>query len=258
LPHYVAPGFPAFFLLLFRGGGLPVPSTVFARRFAWSVAGFFVVLGLAIWGGGYLLVVRESQVGAMIAVLGMLVLCCGVAACLATRGRMAPVVLAMLAASFLIRAAGTLIHEAHPSSKIADVLNVLPEATRMQAAVFTEPSLVFYTRAGWKMRGPEKRIPEALEWLGESTLKKPRAGVFLLREWSLRDALEHWRRGGNLMDVPPGQDHRDKVVPAIDGSRFSMATVEGYNNGRSSWVEVLVVTPTGLPGTKSAEQTGRP
>lgn len=254
LPHYILPGFPAFFLLLFREGMLPRTETRFARRwFAGCVAvpGF---LTAAIAVAGWLIPWPEEMRGfrtlffTTAAGLGGLAVGMPLMLRLATtgpgkrswKGAMATLVF-VLPVPVGFSLGGEAIRRMHPAVIVRDrIEDSLPEGTRLRACAFTEPSLVFYhpQPGGWELDG---RFDRAFPWLHKE-VNQERAAVFLSREWPADEAIQRFLKNGRW-DGLPEKDFTSTLQEGLDLDRFETSLVRGYNVSRSSWVELLLVVP---------------
>lgn len=253
LPHYIMPGFPAFALLLFREGKLPAISGKLGRSWFWSVTGVLGVVSLVFGIVALLLPWPEemSQFRTLGVVISFGLFAASVVAPLVLKmqaGRTPGLPVLAVWMSLLIGVSccfaigGKAIRSMHPAVKLTEQFwSELPAQTKFRACEFTEPSLVFYLPSGgvgWKMGG---NIEKAHEWFARTTSK--RAGVYLLREWTASDALEHCWTEKTFAGVLPGRDSSAAVEAGIDESRYETRTFRGYNVARSSWVELLVLIP---------------
>jgi hypothetical protein len=127
--------------------------------------------------------------------------------------------------------------------------SALPASARIRACAFTEPSLVFYRPqpGGWKLDG---HLDRALAWLLQDSTND-RAAVFLAREWSASDAIERFAKTGKWEGAPE-KDFSEALTRGIEPADFETRLVSGYNVARSSWVELLVVTPGETAGSSKA------
>jgi 4-amino-4-deoxy-L-arabinose transferase-like glycosyltransferase len=263
LPHYILPGFPAFFLLLFREGRLPFPETRFSRAWFFTLVSVLGILGLFIAVGGMLIDWPEEMRGFRLLSLttggGLLGLAVGAPLMIflaqkwQNRSRQLALFLALgfvllVPAGFAL--GGRAIREMHPAVILTEQhWSALPASARIRACAFTEPSLVFYRPqpGGWKLDG---HLDRALAWLlQEST--NDRAAVFLAREWSASDAIERFAKTGKWEGAPE-KDFSEALTRGIEPADFETRLVSGYNVARSSWVELLVVTPGETAGSSKA------
>lgn len=253
LPHYILPGFPAFFLLLFRGGRLPVPESAFSRRWFFTTVLVPGILGLLILAGGSAIAWPEEMRGfhtlAFTTSGGLLGLAVGVPIMMrlaqSCRKRWRPAAIAGALGCVLLvplgfAAGGRAIREMHPAVILTEHhFANLPPRTRLRSCAFPEPSLVYYfpQPGNWRLHGDQDRT---FDWLREE-VQQERAAVFLLREWSASDAIRRFSQTGKW-EGEPGKDFTKTVEDGLKGAVFGKHLVRGYNVARSSWVELLVVT----------------
>lgn len=236
LPHYVMPGFPAFFVLF--GLAMGSPKNLLAEK---------PELKLGVFGWTYLLLFSLALValasfaplppnslmrGCLAAATGMIV---GLAAlvCFLLRSRWVFAVLALGLLSGSLFALGSQLRSLHPIIRLQPVLASVPPEQDLVAWRYTEPGLVFYAGHPWKMVSKPIRL--------EQRLQHPRTGAVLLlhREWTLSSLIGQLREG---KPVAPSTDE-SAAVAAITGevTDWEVHDASGLNLARSSWVEVRVL-----------------
>jgi 4-amino-4-deoxy-L-arabinose transferase-like glycosyltransferase len=242
LPHYILPGFPAFFLLLMRGGGLPLVEGKWGKICYWSV--FSVVLLLAaalLWLVG---VVRGHSEGLadMALASGGILLVLAIGAILLRRGKWASYLGLMgLMSVVLVGNLSEVVRREHPVVRAMDIWEGAPEGTRYRMWGYTEPSLVFYSDGFWG-RGGE--IETARRFLEED--REDQVTVYLRREWRVDGSnlgvVARILRGEEGVELAPVVDH-SAVIPGELGAESGRPwrLVRGVNAAKSSWVELLVV-----------------
>lgn len=245
LPHYVMPGFPAFFLLLFRGGELPALSTKLSRHWFLGVVILFAVLAAA----GFVAALVPGWRGELAGMRGLLLSGAALLALLlaaivaARRARWAVFagIYGLVAVVAVVASLG--IRAMHPVIRMQPHWEARPDVTKFRGCRFTEPSLVFYSPGFWKMGS---KHASAFEWMERH--EDDGAIVFVLREWTAEDWLEK-RFGGEPAPDPatPKIDDRDAVLGGIDPAKWERITVRGFNAARTSWVELLLCVPVRAP-----------
>jgi 4-amino-4-deoxy-L-arabinose transferase-like glycosyltransferase len=227
LPHYVLPGFPAFFLLL---GAVLTPTRMAAvARWARVAMGVFLaVFGLAAAVALVLVVraelpaglapLRDAVAGLLVTVGGFLL----VAA--AWWGRRAlGVGLGVVLIGVGAWRMGTGLRAVSPGVTLGPALRELPAGTRYLGCRFAEPSIVFYSGAKWVFSDQ----PEALATL--LARPGPVAVVVMEREC---DPLGFFT--GRLR-------WRDYAAPdGLAAVAQRQQTVEVFNLGRSRWQTLSV------------------
>jgi 4-amino-4-deoxy-L-arabinose transferase-like glycosyltransferase len=261
LPHYILPGFPAFFLLLFRSGTLPGTETRFSRRWFAACVTLPGFLGVAIALAGVFIRWPEEMAGFRLLFLttgaGLAGLAAGVPLMLRLAARSAGgrstgiavgaafgfVLLVPLGFSL----GGRTIRQMHPAVILTETLaESAPHSIHLRACAFAEPSLVFYhpQSGGWKL---DADFDRAIAWL-EKEARHDRATIFLAREWSAEEAIRRCFKTGRW-DGAPDRDFTANLGSKLDPGRFETKLVRGFNVARSSWVELLVAVPESVAPT---------
>lgn len=252
LPHYVLPGFPAYFLLLFRNGRLPsLQSRADRVWFATAVGGAALLVGIA---GATLIVYREripqpfAEIYPLLAAAVGIVTLLSVGLPLLVRAALAthegPRGLAPRIALFVIplAAAGGIlsarlaegIRERHHAVLLAALCReVLPEGGASFCSYrFGEPSQIFYGRhegGNWAFR-PD--LAGMVKWL-ERKDDGPRVGVFLVKTWRPeRPGKDGW--------IAPSFDEEEAVREALRPFDYEIREIEGFNVARTTWEKLLV------------------
>lgn len=239
LPHYIMPGFPAFFLLLFRSGSSALTQS--PKWFRAVCTGVFA-LGLFLLLTTAFLPLHGELAGLknLLWIGGALLLLTGLV-CLILRFKQWKLFAGTsVATAILIALLGVNLRELSPMPEIQAAWSsrLGKPGAKYNGWVFEEPSLVFYLGKPWQKN---RNLPEVANWLRES---KDRAGVFLLREWRLDTnkqfkSLTQGRGFASLLD----NDYTAAVRQQIDESAFDLRIVRGFNVARSSWVELLLCAP---------------
>jgi len=243
LPHYILPGFPAFFLLLFRTGDLPRPETRGEWRSFWMVTGTFVVICAS---GAVALLAKplpdpatEAQILLWLGLAVFFLLAVTTPLLIAFLPRRH----ALVAALAVILAGGGLVtevltrelREQHLVRRAIDLhlKDFAGEGKQFTAWRFGEPSQVFYLDSddGWRF---SSNMPQTAKWLEEGEGR--RGGVFLSRVWRIGNAFVD-------PEFAPVLDNWELIREGIDAERFHLETVQGFNAARSSWEELIVVLP---------------
>ena len=239
LPHYIMPGFPAFFLLLFRAGPGPLSN---AGKWFWFVVGSVAIPALAVAiGASQIKIAPDAVAIRTIMVLGALLFVCLAVWAILIRYRLWRWALGgVVAGGILTASLCEVIRSVHPAPQILaafDDIGMRPKELR--AWGYEEPNLVFYVTHPVEFRGKPKEIVSSIQWAGK---KRGRAVIFLLREWRLQDQIESIGAGRGFATAP-SQDHREAIGAALDGEGFSTRKLKGFNVARASWVEMVVCVP---------------
>lgn len=241
LPHYIMPGFPAFFLLLFRSGSSSL--TQFPKWFRAVCTGVFALSFLLLLVTAFLPLKGDlAGLKNLLWIGGALLLLTGLVCLILRFQRWRLFVGTSVATAILIALLGSTLRELSPMPEIQAAWSqrLGKPGAEFNGWVFEEPSLVFYIGKPWKKN---RNLPEVANWLRQG---KDRAGVFLLREWRL-DTKKQFKSLTQGHGFAPllDNDYTAAVRQQIDASQFDLSTVSGFNVARSSWVELLLCTPKG-------------
>ncbi|MBK1833363.1 ArnT family glycosyltransferase [Roseibacillus ishigakijimensis] len=244
LPHYILPGYPAFFLLL---------AFTFRQRVELGRLGRIVrtlalllpaVLGLLL----LIIGLTQTQRGREALDLALLVTLLGgvmlslaiVGAALLRREKMARVatVSAFLSFSVFLLLATAVARHSHLTLRLRNATGI-PSGT-LVASGYKEPSLVWYfddftdpdKRGIWDFRPSESLTPD------EDALT-----IAVTRRWRIDD--ESWWPLLTLQkDVPLADDNRAELAALYGAERIAAAErVSGWSPATSSWVEAIVLRP---------------
>ena len=227
LPHYVLPGFPAFFLLL-GAGFTPATLAGLARWARVAMGVFLAVLGLVAVVALVLVVRAELPAGLLPlrdAVAGLLVTVGGfllvAAAWWGRRGTLVALGVVLIGAGAWRM--GTGLRAVSPGVTLGPALRALPADTRFLGSRFAEPSIVFYSGAKWIFSDQPDALAALLAQPG------PVAVVVLEREC---DPLGFFT--GRLR----WRDYPEPTGLAAVAQR--QQTIEVFNLGRSRWQTLSV------------------
>ncbi len=250
LPHYILPGYPAIFLLLFL---TETPHT--SRWFGKSIAVicvalpagavlFFLFCSAFIPGGEDITALRPLlHLAALAAVL------MAVASWCALKRKFFGVLTASVLGAFLVIPISRAARNVHITIRLHEKLKDDCFDMRM-AWRFTEPSLVWYfdDREDFKWQFPPNPYP------------KPAAPNRIL-------VLEHrrWRIDGKTFravlrrqkTIPPTKSYREtpefqETVAAFKQgtSKWREVTAIGWSPATSTWIEVVAIVPESLPASE--------
>lgn len=227
LPHYVLPGFPAFFLLL--GAGLTPSGMAALARWARVAMGVFLaVFGLVATVALVLVVRAELPAGLdplRNAVAGLLVTVGGfLLVASAWWGRRAVVVvLGVLLIGAGAWRMGTGLRAVSPGVTLEPTLRAMLTGTRFLGSRFAEPSIVFYSGAKWTFSDQ----PEALA----AMLAQPGPVAVLVMEREC-DPLGFFTGRLKWREYP--------APSGLSAVAQRQQTVEVFNLGRSRWQTLSV------------------
>lgn len=244
LPHYILPGYPAFFLLL----ALSYRQATSLGRFGRIVRNFALVLpavlGLLLIAIGLSQATRGEQaldLAFMICLLGGVMLSLAIIGAAAMRrekiARLA-IVSAFAAFTLFFTLATAIGRSAHLSLRLKEVAGI-PSGT-MAAAGYKEPSLVWYfddfedsaKKGIWSFRNLEELTPD------EDALT-----IAIKRRWRIDDEST-WPLLTLQKEIPRADDNTAELIELFGQERIDNAeTVSGWSPATSSWIEAIVLRP---------------
>lgn len=245
LPHYILPGYPAFFLLLVRYLRQPIPLGWFGK----SLGGICVVLpalaALALIVGASLIPV-EAQVTLLRPLLIWAALTFGalsIAGYFAFRQRPLASISSSLAVGMLLLPLSRSARNAHLTVRLRETLQDHSFDHRYSWR-YNEPSLVWYFDE-----------PESFQWkrFPHQSPNESDENILLV--------LEHkrWRLDGDSLkdiwneDAPlPTKSHRSdpefqKALRSLPPGTWKELTLAGWSPATSSWIEVVAVVRADVP-----------
>ena len=237
LPHYVMPGFPAYFILiaLLPWDHLTTPQGKKSPlRFIFSFPPVFLsslVGGILIFGSFLF-----PQAGD-VALLGRGVFWLGVVISSLSVGSLALLwynrffaVFATLVAGVCFGYASYYLGQAHVTPKIIADLDL--EGKKLYAIGYEEPSLVWYSDAIWDMNKNLDQIP----------LNSDDIVVIELKRWKVEGNGAELLRMIQAGESPIEEqfDQADEILPKLYAHGRQVKVVQGWNTAQSSWTEVAV------------------
>ncbi|KAF0094138.1 MAG: glycosyl transferase family protein [Puniceicoccaceae bacterium 5H] len=244
LPHYIMPGFPALFLMLFQSDRLPEKRGV-ERVFYWVVMGLWaVIIGTLAYGifgvewSGRLVLLRQALMGVAAALVGYWLLA------IFARYQLKQVLgFGLLLIVIGATMAGAFLKFSVATRQLALLWHNLEPQGQTVGWGYSEPGLVFYSQRLWDFYDDEERpLSELLEQEGTQTV------LARVREWRLDDPTFKAVLAGET--AAPWRDRSEAIAAAeaqADRLGFETLRLTGFNYARSSWVELAVfVRPEGL------------
>lgn len=242
LPHYVMPGYPAFFVLLAlawqqRKKGDDASALKMVR---WSILAFMLMTA-GVWLLAQVTMpdgmrtLACNALAALIAFAGI----GSLTACLVwqngmTRKNKWMICVAVFSAGASLIPLAKILHETSVPVQVAKYLSATSSSTELHGCGYAEPSLVFYTNRKWQFTDD---LSSAKDRLGQPG---PVAIVLLKREWT----LEHWFKG-MIGAKPKGEAAKDHSALVDELSHtppgVQSHVIEGFNTARTSWVEVVLL-----------------
>lgn len=242
LPHYILPGYPAFFLLFV----LHFRKTIELGKFGKIVRNLALVLPVIL--GLLLLIIGFSQVtrgkeaihlSFMVILLGGVFLSLALIGAAAMRHeKIARLAIGSAFAAFTIffTFATAIGRNAHLSLRLRDAAGI-PSGT-FAAAGYTEPSLVWYFD---NFKDKDKRGIWSFRSLEELTPEDDNLTIAIKRRWRIDDEST-WPLLTLKKDIPLADDNTEKLIELFGAERINNAqTVSGWSPATSSWIEAIIL-----------------
>lgn len=233
LPHYILPGYPAFMLILAGLIGQPAQRSLVGKILSITLVAITFVLTLAVFIGGVLAPAsgEAAPMKGLFFSLTALLLFMSLGSVYVLRNKSftpRKALLCAMAASLMMLPAGYYARKAHATVRLMEHLSP-DRATTRAAWGFQEGTLIWYPSDFWILGNPDK-IPE---------FKNADEMLFQTKRWRVDDDfLQDLINGHN---PSPTDDHTKRVEGYL--TQFGVhkvATVQGWNPGNSSWVEIVV------------------
>ncbi len=244
LPHYILPGFPAFFLLLFRSGSLPV----FRDRVSLSVYQLlrvlFRLLAVVAMGAAILIHIYMGEaagVAHVFAAVAFLLIAALLLSDAVRRQRNLLLCGAFVALILGWHWLGTTMRDNSVVIRMENVLRETNQGEAVWAARFREPSLVFYGDRVWRMFEDEPHLEKALD--EASTLQYPSMILLQRREMKLDRQLGDLLKSGFKRETIPHTPSKEEIQADVLATRLHALGYEpqrfrGMNYARFTWVEL--------------------
>jgi len=236
LPHYVLPGFAAFFLILTQALDKPFVETGWMRWWFRIVLAILVVLVVLVSLGLAFALSHNAVPGITWALTGLIGLLGGLVtlALVARYGRRLFLWAGVLAISISVVLIGTGMRKLSPPVQMVPVFKKMPAGSHYLGYHFMEGTLVFYGRSQWTMTRSTEDLEMFLREPG------PRLAVMLEKEIKLDRFLKY--QLGRIIGHPEPMKTKDLTaeIDRLDTRGFTMQRVSGMNMGRFTWVTVRV------------------
>jgi 4-amino-4-deoxy-L-arabinose transferase-like glycosyltransferase len=244
LPHYILPGYPAFFLLLALTFRQRIELARFGRIVRNLALGLPVVLGLVLVGVGLSQATRGEEaldLAFMITLLGGVMLSLAIIGAAAMRReKIARLAMASSFAAFILffTLATAIGRNAHLTLRLREATGI-PSGT-LAASGYKEPSLVWYyddfsskeKRGIWDFRSSDDLTPDT-----------DALTIAIKRRWRIDDEST-WPLLSLQKKIPLADDNTKELIELYGQARVENAeTVSGWSPATSSWVEAIIFRP---------------
>jgi 4-amino-4-deoxy-L-arabinose transferase-like glycosyltransferase len=236
LPHYVMPGFPAFFLLLGQVVDVPAETRGYGRAWFWASLAIPVAVGvfaayMTVWPD-----LPASMKGLQKAFGGLasLLLGLGLTALLVRYGAKGLAWTPLLAACVGISLLAGGLRQVSPVVQMTAIFRKMPAEAEYIGYQFTEGSLVFYSGRPWTLTDDAGVLQRRLAKPGS------RLAVILESEKKLDEVL--WQKAAGKQ-IGGEEAASGKVGPALPeaASGYAEACVQGLNFGNFKWIRLRLL-----------------
>lgn len=241
LPHYILPGYPAFFLLLALFwkkkivlGRLGHTIRVIALALPAVLGLILLILGLIQSQRG-----REALDLALLTSLigGVMLSLAIIGASLLVRQKFARIatVSAFLSFTLFFMLATLVARQAHLTLRLREATGI--PAGPLQASGYKEPTLVWYYD---DFSDSEKKGFWTFQSLEESDPDQAALTLAVKKRWRIDD--ESWLPLLTLKEVPTADDNTEALVARYGQERIDRSeVVSGWSPGSSSWYQVIIL-----------------
>jgi 4-amino-4-deoxy-L-arabinose transferase-like glycosyltransferase len=248
LPHYILPGFPAFFLLLFRSGSLPAIRDRISLYVYQLLRVLFRLLAMAMLAVAFWIHVYMEEaagVALIFAAVAFLLIDALLLADSVRRQRGLLLCGAFLALVLGWHWLGSSMRENSVVVRMEKVLRESHPGESVWAARFREPSLVFYGNRVWRMFEDEPRLENALDEMAPS--QYPAMILLQRKEMKLDRQLGDWLKSGFKRETTvrePSKEEKQAEALAIRLQELGYKPLifGGMNYARFTWVELELWT----------------
>lgn len=241
LPHYILPGYPAFFLLLALFWKKEVVLGPLGRAIRTLALILPAALGLILLILGLVQTQRGKEaidLALLTSLMGGVMLSLAIiGASLLVRQKFARIatVSAFLSFTLFFMLATLVARQAHLTLRLREATGI--PSGRLQASGYKEPTLVWYYD---DFSEKEKKGFWTFQNLAESDPEQAALTLAVKKRWRIDD--ESWLPLLTLKEVPTADDNTEALVARygqerIDGSEV----VSGWSPGSSSWYQVIIL-----------------
>lgn len=241
LPHYILPGYPAFFLLLALFWKKDIALGRLGRTIRITALALPAVLGITLLVLGLIQTQRGKEgldLALLTALLGGVMLSLAiVGASLLVRQKFARIatISAFLSFTLFFMLATLVARHAHLTLRLREATGI--PAGALQASGYKEPTLVWYYD---DFSNKEKKGFWTFQSLDESDPDQAALTLAVKRRWRIDD--ESWLPLLTLKEVPTADDNTEALIARYGQDRIDASeVVSGWSPGSSSWYEVIIL-----------------
>lgn len=237
LPHYVMPGFAAFFLILAQAIECPFERRPWMQWWFRSVVGLFFLITATLLAVLLILPFAPPYDKLQTCLWGLvgLLVALIVLALAADRKSIIGLTIAIILIGLGISTLAGGLRRLSPAVQMVPIFKSMPEESQYLGFHFMEGTLVFYSSAKWEETNNIEKVRKFMSQPG------PRLVVMLVKEIPL-DGYFKWQWLGKE-DQLYKNDYSQQVT-LLDTSGYEVEEVRGLNMGRSTWVDLLVYRKT--------------
>ena len=236
LPHYVMPGFAAFFLIMAQILEMQIEAKTWTKHWFRIVLAvpIVVICALLLW---LLMVPFQTAVADLRWILWGII---GILSGLTTMaiifhfGGKRWMWVAVVIIGVGLMSLGTGMRRVSPAVQLVPLFKVMPAETAYMGYRFTEGTLVFYSNRRWVMTG---NLDKTRRFFSQSG---PRMVVCLKTEKKLDRYLKwQWQKWRGQSIPMKTRDYSDKI-DTFDTAGYRFKEIQGLNLGRFTWVTLAV------------------
>lgn len=240
LPHYVMPGFAAFFLILAQAVDRPFELRPWMRGWFIAVVGLFCLITAALLAALLVLpfVPPYDQLQTCLWGVAGLLIALIILALAANRTSLTGLAIGVLLIALSLSTLGSGVRRISPAVQMVPIYSDMPENSQYLGLQFLEGTMIFYSGKQWRETDD---INQAQQFMAQPG---PRLVVMLRREKSLDNYFKWQWSQWQGEEGPLVQDDYSQQIATIDTSGYEMKEVRGLNMGRFAWVDLLVYSRT--------------